>query len=393
MDQIDQVDYNPAHWDRIEKQLDGKKGTLKYYIGGALLVGAITTAIVLNSDESVAPATSKANAITPKTEQTVNVAPAVKQEATGKATQVTLTKEAPVSGMPQAPISVPSSTPALVIPTTPQKENAAPTVITKKVTEGNVIASIKVSKTNGCAGELFYFTADVNVPATYKWTFGDGKSSELPNPAHGYAQSGKYGVGLVVTSLIDGKSIRIAEGTTMVVNPKPSARFTYSVDEDANFSRVVELSNQTKNDIGSQWIVDGKYYNEEVPRVKINRKGTYPVSLIVKNDLGCYDTITQNVILEKEYNLFAPNAFTPDGDNQNDDFLPAALKSGEVAFKMDIIDPRSNAVIYSSTGQPWDGTNNTLGRRADNGTYLWTVVLTRKDNSKETFKGNVSIIK
>lgn len=388
----DPVDYNPAHWSRIAKELDKKSGSINYYIGGALLVGAIAAGVILsNSNDAGTPTTTKSV----ETKKAIQAEKSTQANtAVSEATKTTSNWTKPVNTLVVIePISRPSSSPALALPSAPKNEVVTPTVITKKITEGNVVASISVSKTNGCAGEAFYFAAQVNVPATYLWTFGDGKSSDLPNPNHIYAQPGKYGVSLKLTSLIDGKSIKIADGTIIAVNAKPSARFNYTVDEDANFSRVVEFGNQTRNTIGSQWIVDGKFYNEEEPRVKINRKGSYPVSLIVKNDLGCYDTLSQSILVDKDYNLLSPNAFTPNDDNQNDDFLPAALRNTDLAFKMDIIDPKTGAVIYTSTKQPWDGLNSTTGRRSDGGTYLWMVTLTRSDNSKEVFKGNVSIIK
>jgi len=97
--------------------------------------------------------------------------------------------------------------------------------------------------------------------------------------------------------------------------------------------------------------------------------------------------------MNQEYNLLAPSAFTPNDDNQNDDFLPAALKNTEMGFKMEILDPRTGGIIFTSTKQPWDGQNNTTGKRADQGTYIWVVTLTRPDNSKEIFKGNLSLLK
>jgi chitodextrinase len=387
-----EVEYNPAHWDRIEAALDKKARAGRYIWGGAILAGVIiATAVYLNSDNAVpaAPqtvrteekqpsATSSAQEVSTGSENKEISNPAVSAPAPGSASATEPVK--PEAIKPSGNDQVPG----------PETTVAAP--ISKPVSK-DLVAAINVSRSQGCVTEPFYFKADVNVPATYQWNFGDGTSSTLPAPSHVYNNAGKYSVTLKVTSLLDGKTIRTGEGGLVVVNAKPFARFNWSVDENDNFSRKVEFNNQSRNVTYAQWIIDGKTYNEDDLSVKFNRKGTYRSSLIVRNELGCYDTLTQNIVLDKDYNLLAPTAFTPNDDNHNDDFLPMLLRNNEINYTMDIVDSKTGNIIFSSGKRPWNGMNQKTGAKAEEGTYLWVVTIIRSDNTKETFKGNVSLLR
>jgi len=386
-----QVDYNPSHWNRIEQELDNKRGNLNYYIGGGIVAGILVTgALLIPFTRENQPSTSKNTVQVAKKDQPTTITSAAKTTELFTQNQPSLNPVKTVASKTIVSIDrIPgiSSTSSLE-----PKADKQPELITKKVSEGSITAQIKVNRTVGCAGEAFYFAVETKTPATLEWIFGDGKKSNLPNPTHVFAP-GKYGVSLKVTSLIDGKTLNIIDGCSITVNPKPVASFDYNMDETTDFSRTIGLVDQTKNSNYSEWYIDGKVYREANPKVKWNRKGHLPVALIVKNDLGCYDTLAQQITMNQEYNLLAPSAFTPNDDNQNDDFLPAALKNTEMGFKMEILDPRTGGIIFTSTKQPWDGQNNTTGKRADQGTYIWVVTLTRPDNSKEIFKGNLSLLK
>ncbi len=387
-----EVEYNPNHWTKVEQAMNKREWGAKYYITGAILVGAIISASVIlwPSDTQQKPQS---------VEHTKKIKPVTTDLKTAEISlEKTDTKEIkstpvePITPLATNRISAPSTTPALIQHSNPKNNASESKIVTKKSAEGSLIGSIKMSRSIGCSDEAFYFSAESNVPVNYDWNFGDGEHSSLPNPAHAYAKPGKYSVSLKLTSILDGNTLVIADGNNLIVHQKPVAKLNYVVDEDNNFSRAVEFSNLTRNHIGSQWIFNGKYYNEEAPRILVSHKGSYTVTLIVKNDHGCYDTLSQQIVLDKDYNLLAPTAFTPNDDNQNDDFLPMAWRRSDVAFTMEIIEPRSGKVIFSSNKNAWDGINLTTGRKADPGTYLWIVNLNRPDNTKEIFKGNVTLL-
>ena len=77
--------------------------------------------------------------------------------------------------------------------------------------------------------ETITFSVDINEPVTYRWTFGDGTESTLPQPKHVYKKPGKYTVSLEVTSILTGKSKRQLVGEMVTIHPKPYADFDFDV--------------------------------------------------------------------------------------------------------------------------------------------------------------------
>lgn len=69
--------------------------------------------------------------------------------------------------------------------------------------------------------------------------------------------------------------------------------------------------------------------------------------------------------------VYAPTAFTPNADGQNDVFRPRLL-CPSYSYQL-LIYNRWGQIVYQSTnaGQGWDGTDN--GRAADVGTYFYTL--------------------
>ena len=62
------------------------------------------------------------------------------------------------------------------------------------------VAAFTVSATTTCTGNVQFTDASQNTPTSWLWTFGDGTTSTLQNPAHQYATAGTYAVTLRATN-------------------------------------------------------------------------------------------------------------------------------------------------------------------------------------------------
>ncbi|MET4073757.1 GEVED domain-containing protein [Hymenobacter sp. UYCo722] len=62
------------------------------------------------------------------------------------------------------------------------------------------VAAFTVSATTTCTGTVQFTDASQNLPTSWLWTFGDGTTSTLQNPAHQYATAGTYAVTLRATN-------------------------------------------------------------------------------------------------------------------------------------------------------------------------------------------------
>jgi gliding motility-associated-like protein len=86
------------------------------------------------------------------------------------------------------------------------------------------------------------------------------------------------------------------------------------------------------------------------------------------------------------------NAFTPNGDGNNDFFKPG-VNGTMIDYELNVFN-RWGALIYSSkeVGTGWDG--RFKGALVDEGTYLWIVNYRKvSGGQKLTLRGNVTVIK
>ncbi len=101
--------------------------------------------------------------------------------------------------------------------------------------------------------------------------------------------------------------------------------------------------------------------------------------------------ITDEVIITVSLKLDIPNTFTPNEDGYNDTWKIPSLESYPNCL-VQIFD-RWGQLVYSSTGynekKAWDGKIN--GKKGNETVYFYTIEL--RDDSKETLKGSVTIIR
>lgn len=90
-------------------------------------------------------------------------------------------------------------------------------------------------------------------------------------------------------------------------------------------------------------------------------------------------------------NVFIPNAFTPNGDNKNDQFKIQVGKDA-LGMNMNIYD-RWGQLVYSTNKitDGWDGTYN--GKTADVGTYQYIIKVRFRDKTEKTYTGDLSLIR
>ncbi len=117
---------------------------------------------------------------------------------------------------------------------------------------------------------------------------------------------------------------------------------------------------------------------------------TYTVR--VSNNVGCFDDASIRVrVFRIKPDLLVPNAFTPNGDGNNDIFkpIPIGMKSVDI-FR---VYNRWGQMLYSGTGNGsgWDG--KFAGKKQDMATYVWYAEGVDYLNNKLKRKGSVILIR
>ncbi len=101
--------------------------------------------------------------------------------------------------------------------------------------------------------------------------------------------------------------------------------------------------------------------------------------------IRCDDTIPST-----ENNLFVPNAFSPNGDGNNDTLFVRGQNIKELHFY--VYDRWGEKVFETiNIDEGWDGTFR--GEKMENAVFAYYLTLTYTDGKSETKKGNVSLIR
>ncbi|MFM2206526.1 MAG: hypothetical protein RL213_501 [Bacteroidota bacterium] len=132
---------------------------------------------------------------------------------------------------------------------------------------------------------------------------------------------------------------------------------------------------------------------------------TFLTSLVVTNVHGCMDTITRPVDARPLFSFYIPNAFTPNGDNENSTFYGKGMGIRE--YELLVFD-RWGLEVYrcreSGSNVPWDRTDQegmsssckwdgrVDGQPAQSDVYVWKVRLTDVFGEQHSYIGRVTLL-
>jgi gliding motility-associated-like protein len=114
------------------------------------------------------------------------------------------------------------------------------------------------------------------------------------------------------------------------------------------------------------------------------------------NEHGCTDTASVTYHVKPlNYGVFIPNAFTPNGDGNNEKFGPRFYMERAYTIKTLKIFNRYGQIVYSASNTPngaWDG-NLMNGTPADIGNYKYYMIVKFVDGTEKEFKGDLTLLR
>ncbi len=212
------------------------------------------------------------------------------------------------------------------------------------------------SESQACVGALFAFTdlSEAFTPMNYLWDFGDGVSSTDSDPVHQYADPGSFTVILTVNTTTGciASDTMIRPGQ-VVVYPNPVAAFTALPNEVSVFDPVVTIEDHAFDAVSWYYTLDGQTYNQPEFTHSFSDGGQYEIWQYVVSPHGCPDS-TLRMVFVSDHIFWAPNAFTPDGDEMNDVWLPTVI--GARFYELMIHDRWGREVFRTDDPKAgWDG--------------------------------------
>ncbi len=247
-----------------------------------------------------------------------------------------------------------------------------------------------------CPGESVSFLNNAANSASwdYAWNFGDGTTSSQMNPSHVYNTQGTYDISLTITD-DNGCSSTMTEGSQVIVNPQANAVFISSSIEENTLDPTFELSNFSTNSSFYTWnFGDGTGSNVVNPVHTYSESGMFEISLTANNMFNCPDSAFLTVEVKPSYQLFVPNAFTPDQDDHNGLFFAKGYGISEEGFTLYIFNRWGDLIFEShDMNDGWDGLIKKDGTIAQDGVYSWVVYFKDISDTKHRVEGHVSLLR
>lgn len=245
----------------------------------------------------------------------------------------------------------------------------------------------------GCAPYNAVFNNTSLAGQQFQWDFGDGGTSTATNPTHLYANPGTYTVRLIA---IDNATCNISDTAfqTITVSGSPTAAFTYSPNPTEP-NTAISFTNNSIGATSFKWLFgDGDSTvgnNIDAPvRHLYNQTGTYNACLIAFNAAGCSDTTCQSISVTINVAANVPNAFSPNGDGNNDRIFVRGFGIGKMTWR---IYNRWGVQVYISNNpaEGWDGTYK--GKLQPQEVYHYTLQIEFTNGDKLSKKGDITLLR
>jgi gliding motility-associated-like protein len=260
-------------------------------------------------------------------------------------------------------------------------------------TKDTVNADFNVQLLFGCKKDTVVCSHDGrNGVNQWNWRFDNDGTSTLQNPTFVFPTFGDKKIRLAVTNGV----CRDTAEVTVHLDNELKAAFTYpdvlcpedeALFQDSSIGKIVSWSWDFGNGVTSMLENPPA---QKYPSVGNNQFKIYPVSLIVENDLNCFDTVKHQIKVVRSCYITVPNAFTPNGDGRNDYLYPLnAYKAVNLEFN---IYNRYGQLIYHTTDwtRQWDGTINGLLQAT--GVYVWTLRYSDRDTGQKIFRRGTTVL-
>lgn len=226
--------------------------------------------------------------------------------------------------------------------------------------------------TTGCEPFCIQFNNTTTGTTTALWSFGDGSPSvQSPAATHCF-NKGTYDIKLHITNT-QGCVDSITKSNYIKIFEKPHAEF---VDKSVNltfYNNIGTFKNASLNASTFKWFLDSMLISTSTDlEYPFRDTGCYFLQLVAIDSNSCSDTTQNTICVNDGFNIWVPNAFSPDLDDHNDYFIPKGTGWLKENYSLQIIN-RWGITVFKTTDadEGWDG--NFGGMRATDDIYIWII--------------------
>jgi gliding motility-associated-like protein len=185
----------------------------------------------------------------------------------------------------------------------------------------------------------------------------------------------------------------------ITIHDKPYPNIYVISNPTTIFNTEVDMINNTDGLINQyQWYFPGgipssSTFEEPTVLYPEGIAGDYPVQLIVTNEFNCVDSTSDVVHIISDVLIYAPNTFTPDGDQKNNTWRVYVDGIDVNEFHL-LLYNRWGELVWESYNPEgiWDGSYD--GTQVQDGTYVWRIITKDYNTDKKyEFRGTVNVLR
>ncbi|MBX7183155.1 MAG: gliding motility-associated C-terminal domain-containing protein, partial [Bacteroidia bacterium] len=261
--------------------------------------------------------------------------------------------------------------------------------LSANVTEGCEDLRVNlVSDITNCTGAVWDWNFGDNGPNAQQTTFSGSTTYVFENP-------GTFTISITATSTDN--CVNSAVFTDYItVHPEPVAGFIGKPQITTIMEPSVEFVDES---IGAstwyyEFLDDASTSADTNPVHTYRDTGIFIVQQTVITEFGCTDYATDTIEIRPVYSMYIPNAFTPNGNYQNELYSMVGEGYIEGTFEMFIYN-RWGEELYRtrSLEHPWDGKDRT-GKECPLGVYVYLArVKSGEDKKYKTYSGHFTLVR
>lgn len=242
-----------------------------------------------------------------------------------------------------------------------------------------------------CVGQAVQFTNYSTSGTTYLWDFGDQASSSAIHPVHAYDEAGVY----VVELFVDNPGCGFSDTATATINVTSISPLLINASANPEFVEEGQSAqlNATPSGYTYLWTPAAGLDDPNIQNPVATPETTilYTVQ-VIDGDCAYSASVTVNVaeLVCGAPFIYVPNAFTPNGDGQNDELLVRGVNITELYLA---VYDRWGEKVFETENQAigWDGVFE--GHDADPAVFVYYLEAVCLDGQEYFEKGNVTLIR
>lgn len=259
------------------------------------------------------------------------------------------------------------------------------------------VPSFSAGPMEGCVPlEVTYTNTSTNAVG-YRWHFDDTYDNPEPavtasDPTHIFEEAGDFYVKLVAISA-EGCEDSITSTIPTVVHPLPNVGFEYTPQTVNLLEAWIDFEDETDDAVSWYWdFGDSTNSIDQNPEHVYTDTGEFIVWLTTESEYGCVDSAEAIVHITPDIFIYIPNAFTPNGDGVNDEFMASTYGMEDLNLTMRVFNRWGDEVFFTTQQHVgWNG--HYQGIIAPQGPYTYLIKIDNGDQEIQQLSGRVYLIR